>query len=207
LCYQVVDGSGGCFANVLVKGYWARASVQNSGFRVGFSAAIAEESMRVIVDRLTEEISSAGQPHPAWEAPGDALRGAICGDQVASPVSSVSDPEWVAVDRVVRPSCAVTAPSGQVYGLHVVPGGGWALPSMVERLEHPDGLVGLPRRIDIEGVEFAWAASGENYVATFELGSSAVTVRSSVASREAGLTYDEFVADLAGLVPQILAAG
>lgn len=207
LCSPVSESFGGCFANVLVDGYWARASVQNGGLSVGFTTAIAEEAMRVIVDRLTDEISSAGPSRPAWEPPRDALRGAICGDEVAAPAEIVSYPEWVAVDRVVMPSCSVTAPSGQVYDLSVVPGGGWALPSMVARLEHPDGLVGLPSRLEIEGVPSAWAASGENYIATLDIGSSAVTVRSSVASREAGLTYDEFVADLAGLVPQILAAG
>lgn len=210
LCPYVDDRELQCFANVLVNGFWAHAELQNIGGSGGLTQAIAEESMRTIVNRLTERMAQAGPGRPAWAPPVDALRGQICGGQVADrDVESVDlrNPESVVWSRTAEPECELTAASGIDYSVTVYVGGGWALPRMVERLEHPGGLVSLPRRIDIEGVEFAWAACGENCLATFEVGSSAVTVYSSVASREAGLTDDEFVADVASLVPHILAAG
>ena len=210
-CYQVLENYASCFANVLVNGYWARAMVTNRGGEVGFTPEVAAATMRSIVDSLTSALQAAGTARPAWTPPANPLTGAICGSLVSGvPDESLPYPDAVAQGRTPRAACTVAGASGLEYSVNVVPGGGWALPTIVDRLESPWWEVGPLSVVQITGVESAAGACLAVCSVILELESSAVSVTGTAPGWESGEMapyLDAFIADVTDLVPQIVAAG
>lgn len=211
-CYQILESYGACFVNVLVDGFWARAELSNRGEESGFTSAVADTTLMSIVDTLTAAIEGAAAPRAAWEPPAGALSGAICGGGTvpAGTGESLRYPEFVAHDRVVRPECTVTGASGTSYGLTVVVGGAWALPTMMEELRSPWYEVGPLAPVQLAGVEHAaYGCLAFCYVVA-DVGSSALSISGTPPGWNGGEIAgyeDAFLADVASLIPQIAAAG
>ncbi|MCA0217273.1 MAG: hypothetical protein LCH43_07945 [Actinobacteria bacterium] len=193
LCSWVEPTYAGCFANVLVDGYWAHAYVQTGGSDRSLTREAVEANLRAIVDSVTAAISSAGPPRPDWIVPSGVLAGGICAGQGLGDDSTVGS---IAAGRAGMLQCTVGPNS-----VTVLPGGAWALAPILANGQ-PTYSVRSLEQIEVAGADAAAWGCGDGCYAFFSIGGSLVSVYS-------GDIYDgeAFTPTLEAFVAEVVAAG
>ncbi len=193
LCASVEPTYAGCFANVLVDGYWAHVYVQTGGTDMSLTREAVEVSLRAIVDTVNAAISGAGSPRPGWIVPSGVLAGGICAGQNLGDNSTVGS---IAAGRSGMLQCTVGGNS-----VSVLPGGAWALAPILANGQ-PNYSVSSLEQIEVAGADAAAWGCGDGCYAFFSIGGSLVSLYS-------GDVYDgsAFTPTFEGFVAEVVAAG
>lgn len=193
LCTSVEATYAGCFANVLVGGYWAHVYVQTGGTAMSLTREVVEASLRAIVDTVTAAISGAGSPRPGWVVPSGVLAGGICAGQGFGDDPAIG---FIAAGRAGVVHCAVGGNS-----VSVLPGGAWALAPILA-YGQPTYSVRSLEQIEVAGADAAAWGCGDGCYAFFSVGGSLVSLYS-------GDIYDgeAFTPTLEAFVAEVVAAG
>ncbi|MCC6855427.1 MAG: hypothetical protein IT189_05130 [Microbacteriaceae bacterium] len=193
LCASVEPTYAGCFANVLVDGYWAHVYVQTGGTDMSLTREAVEVSLRAIVDTVNAAISGAGSPRPGWIVPSGVLAGGICAGLNLGDNSTVGS---IAAGRSGMLQCTVGGNS-----VSVLPGGAWALAPILANGQ-PNYSVSSLEQIEVAGADAAAWGCGDGCYAFFSIGGSLVSLYS-------GDVYDgsAFTPTFEGFVAEVVAAG
>jgi len=193
LCTSAEATYAGCFANVLVDGYWAHVYVQTGGADMSLTRDAVEASLRTIVDSVTAAISGAGAARPNWIVPSGVLAGGICAGQGIGDNPAIG---FIAAGRAGVVHCTV-----DVNSVSVLPGGAWALAPILANGQ-PTYSVRSLEQIEVVGADAAAWGCGDGCYAFFSLGGSLVSLYS-------GDVYDgaAFTPTFEGFVAEVVAAG
>jgi hypothetical protein len=193
LCTSAEATYPGCFANVLVDGYWAHVYVQTGGADMSLTRETVEASLRAIVDTVTAAIAGAGSPRPGWVVPSGVLAGGICAGQGIGDNPAIGS---IAAGRSGMLQCTVGGNS-----VSVLPGGAWALAPILATGQ-PNYSVRSLEQIEVAGADAAVWGCGDGCYAFFSIGGSLVSLYS-------GDVYDgpAFTPTFEGFVAEVVAAG